>query len=176
MVKIRRNRQPKDWSKQTNARTATGIISHAVTTKITKLLPVSQQTKVNKNQRRLRREIDFHKQERDKSGTTPERREYLENAIRKKELRLTKNIFAGITLQQQVEKEKEDYKTRQINLKLEMQQHILNAGKVRQGDIKYPNEPGRIESTGIAVGTGRIREYVDTVGGKRKIKRKYLPK
>lgn len=170
MVKIRRNRQPKDWQKMTKERSNSGLLASNVDNRVSMLTPESQLTKVNRNLKKLRKNIDNHKKEKDKSETTLGRKTWLEGAIHKLEKRLTKLIIVEMSLKDKIEKSLARFDKKKTDEKQKQAVSKVNSEKIKPGirkDFSTGFHPG-------LAGKGKIKEFVEVNGGKRRVRRKFM--
>lgn len=191
MPKARRNRQPRDWSKVTNARSHTGMIRAVQSTKVkVTAMPRNRQLKklIDKSEKTSRQLIRM-REERDNSHTSPERKALLEMKISKLEIKKTRSLFGAEKIKDQII----DYKLREVTKKKNMREEFSRRlaavqkqsekiVKQREIDLKLRSSD-EIPALGLThggpnkVGQGGMITYiVKTAKGSRKVKRKWSDK
>lgn len=170
MVKVRRNRQPRDWQNQTHERSHSGILRGAEVVKVSKLTVQDQLRKVRYNLKKLRKQIDKNKRKLNKAGHSPEEKAWLLQANAVLETKLTKTIISEMALADKEKIQQEQYLEHQKQVKEQEQIAAKRRQELKEAVPKYKTSASFNPGNG---GKGRIVERIEKVGVHRRVKRVY---
>lgn len=176
MVKIRRNRMPKNWKNMTSVRSVSGILASNADNRPNKIEPELQLKKVEHNCQRLRKQIEKNKKLLYDSTTTPEKKAWVQGAIVKLEHKLAIGIMRQTSLKDTVRKNQEADNKRKETVRKDLEAAKARSDKFEKQNNKSvkPQKPGRL--SGMEIGHGYKKQFIEVVAGKRRVRNKWVNK